>query len=173
MSSGYKHSRCLDTQHWCPNMIFSQPWEQFGRLKTRFVNPSHNQIIRVKYQHRSGPRPGLWRAEPPAVWARFKAAAQQTIRMVWRMGTGSQVGGDAGMGAAAGRVEVNGSEATGELQEQGGSMREWMKCALLFAKTPRLLNLVQQFFCQTSLRYFARALDVRPPTVSTQSPHYK
>lgn len=89
------------------------------------------------------------------------------------MGTGSQVGGDAGMGAAAGRVEVNGSEATGELQEQGGSMREWIKCALLFAKTPRLLNLVQQFLCQTSLRYFARALDVRPPTVSTQSPHYK
>lgn len=31
------------------------------------------------------------------------------------------------MGAAAGRVEVNGSEATGELQEQGGNMREWMK----------------------------------------------
>lgn len=47
--------------------------------------------------------------------------------MVWRMETGSQVGGDAGMGAAAGRVEVNGSEATGELQEQGGNMREWMK----------------------------------------------
>lgn len=43
--------------------------------------------------------------------------------MVWRVGTGSQVGGDAGMGATAGRVEVNGSEATGELlQEQGGNM---------------------------------------------------
>ena len=156
MSLGYKHSHCLDTQHWCPNLIFSQPWEQFGRLKTRFVNPSHNQIIRVKYQHRLS----LRRAEPPAVWAWFKAAAQQTIGlgMVWRVGTGSQVGGDAGMGATAGRVEVNGSEATGELlQEQGGNMWEWMKCARLFAKTPQLLNLVQLFFCQTSLRYFCQS----------------
>lgn len=39
------------------------------------------------------------------------------------MGTGSQVGEDAGMGANAELVGVNGSEATGELvQEQGGNV---------------------------------------------------
>ena len=52
-------------------MIFSQLSEQFGRLKTRFVNLSHNQIIRVKYQHRSWPHTWSLRTEdPPAVWAR-------------------------------------------------------------------------------------------------------